>query len=240
MRQRRLISKVLELLKDGKPRTSRQIIQYLGIKPKNGYELLRYMWKNGLVLRTRKPFFVKNVKSAGRRTGSIVNTKKIHLYVIADDRDEVVIDNVVFEKYNPEKHVQKISKSKIIVDFLKKNKDKAFFAREITDALKDKGITNVDVSVTIRRLERKGLILRRGFRTHERELPFQKGFIVSWIDQSKNIIKAMEEAEERIRQKITEYGSDNETWIRVNRIYQICKSFARDKQLVSYEFLLDK
>jgi len=225
-----------------RPRTAREIIVSLKISPKKGYDLLRYMFRKGYILRSQKPVFIRNSKSGGRGRGTISNTRIVYFYTVPDtpSQKKKQVQGVTFVRYDPNIHDKKISKSKLIADFLESHKTQAFFAREITDALKEKGITNVDVSCTLRRLEQKGKILRRGFRTHDREIPFLKGFLVTWIDQNKNLVLAMEEAENRIRARISDNSSDNVTWRRIMQIYQICKSFSQDKKIVSYDFLLSK
>jgi len=38
---------------------------------------------------------------------------------------------------------------------------------------------------SVRRLERKGLVYVRGYRSGSRETPFKEGFLIAWIDPSK-------------------------------------------------------
>ena len=248
----RRMKKILDALKDGKPRTARQIISLTGLNSKNCYEGLRLLWHRGRIYRSRELLFIKNIKSGGRFGGIIQNTRAAYLYIInnkfPDLPKNIVYENTLFVPYSKEYLDYRgipsvkgtLSKFKKIELFLKQHADKAFYAREIRDALKDEGITAVDVSTAIRRLERKSLILKRGFRTHDSEKPFRLGYLVTWITRRGNLLEDMEQAEEKIRQRLKSEESSTVVWNRVLKIYQTCKSFARDKKLVSWEFLRNK
>jgi hypothetical protein len=41
-----------------------------------------------------------------------------------------------------------------------------------------------DIMSTVRRLERQGRVFVRGYREGDRETPFAKGFLLTWIDDS--------------------------------------------------------
>ncbi len=96
-----------------------------------------------------------------------------------------------FVKFKEKKEEKKPSKAKIILELLRKNKDKAFFSKEIAEALKDKGIKPPDVMSNVRRFERKGLVYVRGYRASYGETPFKEGYLVTWIDPSKPREKAI-------------------------------------------------
>ncbi|MDR2203087.1 MAG: hypothetical protein LBE76_02050 [Nitrososphaerota archaeon] len=42
-----------------------------------------------------------------------------------------------------------------------------------------------DVMSTVRRLERKGRMYVRGYRSHDKQTPFRDGFLVTWIADDK-------------------------------------------------------
>lgn len=69
-----------------------------------------------------------------------------------------------------------------------------FFSKEVAEALKDKGVRPSDVMGNIRRFERKGLVYVRGYRSHDGQMPFKEGYLLTWIDQDKPREKAIGEA----------------------------------------------
>ena len=71
------------------------------------------------------------------------------------------------------RYEKRVSKARLIYEFLKSNGDRAFFSKEIAEALKGRGIKPPDVMTSVRRLERKGLVYVRGYRSGSRETPFK-------------------------------------------------------------------
>ncbi|MEM4311269.1 MAG: hypothetical protein QXX95_02655 [Nitrososphaerales archaeon] len=108
--------------------------------------------------------------------------------------DTLQYEGIKFIKFSKEKFEKtkpKESKSKIIFEFLERNRDKAFFSKEIAEVLSDKGVKPCDVMTTVRRLESKGLIYVRGYRTGYGETPFKEGFLITLTDSSKPREKAI-------------------------------------------------
>ncbi len=120
------------------------------------------------------------------------NLRKNYLYVLKPEgRDSVKIDGVHFVRYK-ERETPRLS-----YEFLKSNCGRAFFSKEMAEALKDREIKPPDVMPSVRRLGRKGLVYVRGYRSGSRKTPFKEGFLITWIDPSKPRELAMEEAVER-------------------------------------------
>ncbi len=121
--------------------------------------------------------------------------RKYHLYILKpDDKDSLEFQGTCFVKFKKVEKVSTKSKVKIIYEFLERNRDCAFFSKEVAEALEDKGISPPDVMTNIRRLERKGLVYVRGYRTGYGETPFKEGFLITWLDSSKPREEAIEEA----------------------------------------------
>ena len=74
------------------------------------------------------------------RDGITRNLRKYHLYVLKPEgKDSIEIEGIRFIKYRKEfKKTSKKSKVKIIYEFLERNKDSAFFSKEIAEALKER------------------------------------------------------------------------------------------------------
>ena len=76
------------------------------------------------------------------RDGLSRNTRPYHLYVLGPKGfDSLVIDGRKFVKYKKEyldvRGGGGKSKAEIILDYLRKHKDQAFFSKDIADALKE-------------------------------------------------------------------------------------------------------
>lgn len=74
------------------------------------------------------------------------------------------------------------SKAKLILNFLKENRERAWFPKEIAEALKDKGIKPRDIMTNVRRFEDKGLVYVRGYRYDSGQTSFRDGYLITWID----------------------------------------------------------
>lgn len=86
------------------------------------------------------------------------------------------------------------SKAKMILGFIEKNRDRAFYSKELVDALKDKGIKPSDIMSNVRRFEKKGIVYVRGYRMHDKQTPFKDGYLLTWIDLGKPREQTIEEA----------------------------------------------
>jgi DNA-binding MarR family transcriptional regulator len=61
------------------------------------------------------------------------------------------------------------------------NIGRAYFSSELVGLLH---VKPSDVMSLSRRLERQGLVLVRGYREADRETPFKRGYLLTWIDSS--------------------------------------------------------
>jgi DNA-binding Lrp family transcriptional regulator len=238
------MDKILNLLKDGKPRSSKEIARDAKLSLKSVWRSLNDYWKKGLILRTEKPIYEATVNFKGR-AGIIKNTRGFYLYMIRPKgRRQVFINGQKFvsydEKYLDIRAVRKKSKAKIILDFLEENKDKAFYSTEIAEALKDEGIIIRDVMCNLRRYEKKGLVYIRGYRTHEGQTPFKEGYLITWIDQDKDRDKALAGAVERTNKALAEKASTSPIVERVRRIRDEIITSTKLKELVSFTYLWNK
>ena len=171
--------KILLLLSDGKPRSSREIRKEIGLsRDAIGSSLIR-LWKNGSILRTKEPNFSKNTIFRGR-AGKTSNLRIFHLYVFRPgDTNLLNLNGQTFVFYSKEYadrrgSVDRKSKSMTVLDFIKANSDKAFYSKELVDILKAKGIKPCDIMSNVRRFERIGLVYVRGYRMHDKQTPFKK------------------------------------------------------------------
>jgi len=71
------------------------------------------------------------------------------------------------------------SKAQRILEFLERYMSRAFFSKDIADALKSHGVKMRDVMSNIRRFEKKSLIYIRGYKTDDRQTPFKKGYLIT-------------------------------------------------------------
>ena len=218
-----LSSRLLEFLTDG-PLSLRDLTERVGGSGRIS-ACLKRLWKKGLILRTRQPVFIRNSVHKGA-AGVVVNTRAVNYYALIDD-PRINSDFVPFsEKKKDGRDLGIKSKAKRILEFLKQNNDKAFYSVEIRNAL---NLRNCDVMSNMRRYEKKGLLFIRGYQTHDHRSPFQKGYILTWIDQKKLREQALKEAFERTSEILTSEASSNTVYESVRLV--------RDQLLTSKELL---
>jgi hypothetical protein len=128
----------------------------------------------------------------------------------------------------------------MILDFLRENVDRAFYSSEIAKLLKDQGITIRDIAANLRRYEKKGQVLFRGYRSGEHETPFAAGYIITYLDPSKTRSQAIGEALQRT-DSLLEGGSHiNPLAERIRLIRDEILKAKELKEIVSLSFLKQK
>jgi len=188
-------------LADGRPKSSREVMEATGLKEGQVYNCLFRCWKGGLVLRTERPIYRRERVFKGRG-GVSTHTRPYHLYILRPEGlDEVVVEGHRFVGFSEERLDPRgggaLSKARRILEFLKEHGDEAFFSKDIAEALKEFGVKPRDVMSNVRRFERQGLVYVRGYKTDERQTPFKRGYLITWLDQDKPREEAIEEAVQR-------------------------------------------
>lgn len=133
-----------------------------------------------------------------------------------------------------------MSKAKLIYEFLKSNGDRAFLSKEIAEALRDKGVKPPDVMTSVRRLEKRGLVYVRGYRSGSRETPFKEGFLITWIDPSKPRELAIEEAIERTERALIEKSESSPLMQRIRMARDLMRKASKLGELVGFEYLQNR
>lgn len=119
---------ILDVLNDGMPHTTREIVAK-GLGEKAAYQGLFRCWTSGLILRTKKPIVVCEKVFKGR-LGNRSHTQPYHLYMLKPaGKDRVVVNGLEFVSYSKE-HLDvrgggSFSKAKTILNFLKENSGQA-------------------------------------------------------------------------------------------------------------------
>ncbi len=228
--------RIADLLADGRPRCVREIAGELGIAQKLVEDTVRRGWIRALFLRSERPFRGRFESLQGRR-GLAQNTRSFYLYVINEERAGEV-GGVTFAPYSrPE---GRVNKAKAIMDFLRENKVKAFYTRQIVEALKEYGVKIADVMPNLRRYERKGWVFIRGYRGHDRETMFSAGYAVTWLDPEKDRVEAIREALQRTERLIAGEATGNPIANRIRIIRDEVVSSALQRDMVSHGFLRRK
>jgi len=235
---------ILAVLSDGKPKSSREIQKATGLSGSAVNNSLLLCWKRGLILRTKKPLYEHERIFKGRG-GVSQTTRPYHLYLLRlEGKDSVIVDGLEFVKFSEEfldvRGGGKYSKARAILDFLKKNKDRAFFSREIAEALKDRGVEVRDVMSNVRRFERKGLVYVRGYKTDDRQTPFKEGYLITWLDPDKPRQQAIEEAIRKTDRVLADRASTSPFMERIHRIRDIVLEHSALKEIVSFSYIRNK
>lgn len=197
-----------------------------------------------MVLRTDRPVYRCERVLRGRG-GSSMHTRPYHLYLLRPvGVDEVVVGGRRFvafsEEYLDPRGGGAVSKAQRILGFLKENRDRAFFSRDIADSLREYGVKPRDIMSNVRRYERQGLVYVRGYKTDERQTPFRRGYLITWLDPEKPREQAIEEAVERTNRALEGRISSSPTMERVHRIRDIIIEHTKLRKLVSHSYIENK
>ena len=237
--------KVLILLSDGKPRSSKEVRVGIGNSRDSVESSLGRLWKNGKLLRTIKPSVSTEVVFRGR-AGKTSNLRQYHLYMINAGKAHSVNYQgkmlVAYSKEYADKRgsVETKSKSMVVLDYIKANYDKAFYSKELVEILKDKGIKPSDIMSNVRRFERKGLVYVRGYRMHDKQTPFKDGYLLTLIDSTKHRDLAIEEAIKRTDKVLDCEASTSPIIQRIHLIRDQIFEATKLRDLVSFEYLQSK
>ena len=237
-------SLVLSALGDHEPRSYRQIAEATGLRGASAHGALYRCWKRGLILRTAKPIYEHERIFKGRG-GVTQTTRPYHLYLLKPEgKDSVVIDGHRFVDYSKEyldvRGGGRISKAKKILNYVQENKDRAFFSKDIAEALRGEGVRVRDIMANARRFEEKRLIYVRGYKTDERQTPFKRGYLITWLDSDKPREEAIEEAVERTNRALKGIVAGSPLMERVHRIRDIIIEHSKLRKLVSFTYLENK
>ena len=152
------------------------------------------------MLRTATPVRYSEKVLHGR-AGASIHLRSSHLYTLSRDMNEAlrIINGREFVAFSaaPKKPKPSKSKAALVHDFLRAHADRAFYSKQVWEGLKDQGVIMPDVMNAVRRLERKGLVYVRGYKTHDCMTPFRDGYLITWIEPQPDREKALAEAVER-------------------------------------------
>ena len=234
--------KIWEVLVDGQAKSSAQIAKSTGLKSNVVWAALRRYWHKKLVLRSRTPL-KETLRVFKGRAGIRRNLRSYHLYLLKPDKvDSVVLKGVEFVSYRSSGECSNNgvnSKSSLILDFLRENAQSAYFTTEIVRVLSYVGVKPSDIMSNVRRWERKGLVLVRGYKLDERQTPFKEGYVVTWIDSLKSREEAIKEAVEKTEKALIEKESTNPTIQRIHRIRDLILESSKLRELVGSTYICE-
>lgn len=220
-----LARRIYSFLFSHSPACLREIYEALGEDPHNVEQCLRRLWKKELILRTKQAAFEFETNSRGR-AGVTGHTRAINYYTV-NKGDVLPADFVKYDERKKDGRCRDVeSKAYGILNYLIKNKDKAFYSNDIVKAL---GVKSCDIMANVRRFEKKGQVYVRGYQTHDGRSPFRKGFILTFIEPDKPRDTAVREAFERTDKMLLENPTSNTIHERVRLI--------RDQLLTTNELL---
>ncbi len=224
------ISKIYLLLEDKKPRSVRQISQELALDAGIVSDAILRQWNNGNLARSKKRISEIDYQHRGRR-GRTRNTRHYYLYTLPEN---ITADFELIPEHLP----SKINQAQKIREFILENKDRAFYSREIVEALKDHAIKIHNIMPTIRKMEKKRMCFVRGYHHVERESPFREGFLITFLDSDKPIREAIEEALERTEKRLQDRSSENPLLQRIYRLHDAILSNSHRREITA-RFYLD-
>lgn len=235
---------ILAALADGKHKSHRDIVKKTGLSHAAVWSALLRFWKEGTVLRTKEPI-CESEKVFRGRAGFVRIVRPYHLYLLKPEgKTQLTFDGHEFvgfsKKYLDVRGGGKESKAKLILNFLKENGRRAWFSKEVAEALKSKGVKPRDIMSNVRRYERAGLVYVRGYRTEERETPFKEGYLITWIDQAKPREQALDEAIKRTSLAWEKNRLSSPFVQRVHMVRDIIMESSKLRELVSTTYIQNK
>lgn len=236
--------KILGVLGEGKPLSSREVIRLMGLSDAAVYNCLRRCWKNGMVLRTKEPIYESERVFKGR-AGVSRTTRPYHLYVLKPDgRNSLHLHGQEFVEYDKEyldaRGGGEKSKAQMVLDFLKENSSEAWFSTQVAEALEDKGVKTSDVMANVRRYEKKGLVYVRGYQVEEKQTPFREGYLMTWINPAESREEALEAPIQRTNKALANRNSTSPVIERVHRLRDVIISQTKLRRLVGFPYLQNK
>ena len=231
--------KIIRVLSDGRPRTSTAIAKEQGISGPAVWSSLKRCWKAGLVLRSENPITERTQRFRGRH-GLSKNTRSYYLYMDNPKaKDGLVIDGKRYVPYSAEyldkRGAKENSKAQHILRFLREHYGKAFFSRVVYTELKDKGVKIRDVMATVRRYDR--FVYIRGYRTDAGQTPFKEGYLLTWIDQSKDREAAIGEAVKFTDEALRDRNATNPVIERMHAIRDRIIESSKLRELTGLQYL---
>jgi len=156
------------------------------------------------------------------------------------DVDSLAVNGLEFVSYIANSsYDNRRNKASLILQFLREGAKEAYFATDIVKALAHLGVRPSDVMSNVRRWEKKGWVLVRGYRLDERQTPFKEGYLVTWIDPIKPRQEAIREAVERTGVALVEKESTNPTIQRVHRIRDLILESSRLRELLGFVYVCE-
>jgi len=232
---------IISVLSEGNPKSFREIAEASKLSYKSAESALRRLWRSEGVLRTEKITKERNRIFKGRG-GVRANLRSYHLYVLPPSRnlDSLNLQGIRFIKYNKKlarKNVNEVSKARMVLNFLEANSDKAFYSKEVVEALKGGNIKPSDVMTAVRKAEKKGLIYVRGYKMHDKQTPFKEGYLLTWITFNRSREQAIEEAIQRTNITLSKKSGTSPIIERVHAVSDSIIEATKLRDLVSFEFL---
>jgi len=89
----------------------------------------------------------------------------------------------------------------------------------------------------IRRFEKKGLVYVRGYKGDNKQTPFKKGYLITWIDHDKPRKQAIEEAVRRTDKALEKVTETSPLIARIRRIRDIVSEHSTLGRLVGFQYI---
>jgi hypothetical protein len=177
------------------------------------------------------------------RAGKSRNLRRHYLFLVGSG--SVTVDGVRFvsyEEYRGGHAVQEAGPSKVelVRGLLESNRDRAFYSVEVREALAGKGVRPPDVMASARQLERKGLVYVRGYQCNGRMTPFERDYLLTWVDQTKPRDTALREPVDRTTSALEGSPATHPTVHRVHVIRDLVIASSHLRELVGFEHVVEK
>lgn len=219
--------RVMRLLLDQTPRSTKQIASQLGLTQERTYNALFELFEKGALLRTEKPHVPASQKKWQRQA-------RYHLWTVRlrEEKER----HVNGEKYRVYGKRNGRSLSKTILEYVKTRlRDRATFSTELKKELEQewgKPISQTMIMCTLRR-RRDPEVYIGGYQGPTRMTAFERGFAVTWINPNLPRIEALKQAQARTDQLVRCEATSSPLFQRVHITYDLATRLSLKRDITS-------
>jgi len=235
---------IAALLLDGKVRSQREIASELGLGYGQVNVAVYRAWEKGCFMRSKEVFFEGKEFPRGP-LGLRKAIRAFHKYTLPiADSETLLLDGITYVGFSREYFDHRSrrsaggkSKSRLVLEFLMDNRDRAWFSTEILGKLSNMGVKPCDVMPAARRYQKRGWILVRGYNSDNNSTPFRQGFLLTYINQDMPQQRAISEAYDRTEAALSSTDVKTPLAQRIHRLRGMLIESAKAKEIMSPTFI---
>ena len=220
--------RVMRLLLDHTPRSTRRVGQELGLSEERAYNALHELYEKGAVLRTEKVHVSKAERKWRRQA-------RYHLWIAADEsgKKRCFLNGERYVGYGKR---EGRSLAETILNHVKTNlRDHAIFTTDLKEKVEQESGEPVQQSMIMGsiRARRDPEVYVSGHEGPLRVTPFEQGYAVTWINPNLPRNEAIKQAEEKISKLVRTDERSSPHFRRVHEAYDLVTSISMRRDIAS-------